>query len=138
MYHPALLHLAPYAALLTFIYIVMSFRIARLRIHHRLSIGVAEDDTMQRAVRAQANFGEYVPLALLLLTMCCLLHAAPLFIDIQGIVLVLARLTHIYSITVFEPKRRRHVLRPYAMVGTQFVLFSAAAFLLWQWLRFVL
>ncbi len=135
---PALLHLAPYAALLTLIYIALSFRIARQRIKHRLSIGVADDDTMQRAVRAQANFGEYVPLALLLLTICALLHATPLFIDIQGVVLVLARLLHIYSITVFEPARRRHVLRPFAMLGTQFVLFSAAAFLLWQWMRFVL
>jgi uncharacterized membrane protein YecN with MAPEG domain len=76
--------------------------------------------------------------ALMLLVMMCLLGAPRLLVEGLATLLVLARLLHLYSILLFEPVQRRHVLRPLAMMGTMAVLITAALFLLWQWLRLYL
>ena len=56
-----------YAALLALWFVVLSLHVIRCRREARVSLGDGGNGRLQRAIRAQANFAEYVPLALVLL-----------------------------------------------------------------------
>jgi len=58
-----------YAAALSLLLLVLSLRIVRLRRRHQVGIGSGGVAELQRAVRVQANFCEYVPLAVVLLAL---------------------------------------------------------------------
>ena len=67
---PLQLKIVPlYAALLAILFIALSVRALRLRRHLKIAVGDAGNTQMLRAMRAHANFAEYVPLGLLLLTL---------------------------------------------------------------------
>ena len=57
-----------YVALFGIGLIVLSIRVIRLRRAEQVPIGTGGRPALERAIRVQANFCEYVPLALLLLT----------------------------------------------------------------------
>ncbi|MGZ9080482.1 MAG: MAPEG family protein, partial [Burkholderiales bacterium] len=54
-----------YAALLGLWLLVLSLRVVQQRRAARVSLGDGGNTALQRAIRAQGNFVEYVPLALL-------------------------------------------------------------------------
>ena len=58
---------APYAALLALLFILLSVRTLMLRRRLSIAIGDADNEVMRRAMRVHANFAEYTPLALVLL-----------------------------------------------------------------------
>ena len=58
----------PYAALLGIGLIVLSARVVRLRRTVKVPLGGGGEPVLERAIRVQANFSEYVPLALILTT----------------------------------------------------------------------
>ena len=87
-----------YAALLAVWFIVLSLRVIRLRGSARVSLGDGGDAMLQRAIRAHANFAEYVPLALLMLLVLELSRFSIYWIHALGIVLVIARLLHGYAL----------------------------------------
>ena len=58
---------AIYASLLAIFYIVLSFRVARRRMRFQVGLGTGQNIELERAIRIHGNFGEYIPLALLLL-----------------------------------------------------------------------
>ena len=84
-----------YSALLALLLIALSARIVLMRRKHRVGIGVGEVRGLERAVRVQANFCEYVPFALILLL---LLDLAPSVSDVAvhvlGAMLLLGRIAH--------------------------------------------
>jgi hypothetical protein len=57
-----------YAAVLAFIYIVLSARVIQARRSAKVAIGTRGDVRLERKMRVHANFAEYVPFALLLAT----------------------------------------------------------------------
>ena len=63
-----------YAAVLAFVYIVLSARVIQARRSAKVAIGTRGDVHLERIMRVHANFAEYVPFALLLAT----------FIEMQG------------------------------------------------------
>ena len=76
------------ACILAALFIHLSFGVIRLRRHHKVGLGNGGVDDLERAIRAQANFAEYVPIALILMA-CLELNGAPLWlIAILGIALV--------------------------------------------------
>ncbi len=90
---------AIYASLAGLLLLVLSFRVVRSR--RKLSVGLGDggQESLLRAQRAQANFTEYVPIALILLAVAesqvltgWLLHTA-------GAVLLLARLLHAWGLS---------------------------------------
>ncbi len=90
---------ALYASLAGLLLLVLSFRVVRSR--RKLSVGLGDggQESLLRAQRAQANFTEYVPIALILLAVAesqvltgWLLHTA-------GAVLLLARLLHAWGLS---------------------------------------
>jgi hypothetical protein len=57
-----------YAAVLVFVYIALAVRMIRMRRSEKVAVGTGGNARLERAMRVHANFAEYVPLALLLIT----------------------------------------------------------------------
>jgi uncharacterized protein len=86
-----------YAALLALWFVVLSLRVVQRRRSAKVSLGDGGDALLQRAIRGQANFAEYVPLALLLLLVIELSRFSLYLVHALGIALLLARLLHGYA-----------------------------------------
>src|SRR6185436_13685441 len=82
-----------YAGILTLWFVVLSIRVVNLR-RRGISFGDNGDVNVTRVVRAQANFAEYVPLALLMMGFLEASRASIYLLHALGIVLVLSRLLH--------------------------------------------
>lgn len=83
-----------YASFLALGLIGLSLQVVRLRRRHQVGIGTGTVGALERAVRVQANFCEYVPLAVLLVLMLELAGAHPLLIHGLGVALVVGRALH--------------------------------------------
>ena len=90
---------AIYASLAGLLLLILSFRVVRSRRKLSVRLGDGGQESLLRAQRAQANFTEYVPIALILLAVAesqvltgWLLHTA-------GAILVLARLLHAWGLS---------------------------------------
>lgn len=87
-----------YAALLALWFVGLSLHVIGCRREARVSLGDGGNGRLQRAIRAQANFAEYVPLALILLLIIELSRYSIYLVHVIGIVLLLARLLHGYAL----------------------------------------
>jgi len=83
-----------YAALCALLVFVLSLRIALLRRRLRIGIGDGGDAGLARAIRAQANAIEYIPLLLVMLLIAENNGAGVAFVHACGAGLVLARVLH--------------------------------------------
>lgn len=84
-----------YAALLALILIALSVRVVKMRRQHQVGIGGGEVPALKRAIRVQANFTEYVPLAVLLLALLELSQSVPgWLLHTLGALLVIGRVLH--------------------------------------------
>lgn len=84
-----------YAGLLALIFLALAVRVVRLRRTLQVGIGSGGHDALDRAVRAHANFSEYVPLALILLVLVEIGTAAPAWLlHLLGVVLLVGRVLH--------------------------------------------
>ena len=88
-----------YAALLAILYAVLSVRTLRLRRRLRIAIGDSGDERMLRAMRAHANFAEYVPLALLLIYLVEIAPASAVLVHALGLALLLGRVLHAWGVS---------------------------------------
>ena len=87
-----------YAALLALWLMVLSLRVINLRRIARVSLGDGGHPLLARAIRGQANFAEYVPLALLLLAILELSRFSIYVVHVLGLTLLIARLLHGYAL----------------------------------------
>ncbi|MBL6458469.1 MAPEG family protein [Belnapia sp. T6] len=90
---------ALYAALLGLLYGVLTLLVVRARFGSGVMLGMGEDRRLHRAVRAHANFTEFVPLALLLIALNEGLRVSTFLLHGLGMVLVLARVLHAIGIS---------------------------------------
>ena len=104
-----------YAAALSVLFVVLSIRVIRMRRTRRIALGVAGDAELERRVRVQGNFVEYVPLALVLLTMAELRGAPPFLLHALCLCLLAARASHAWGVS-HTPENYRY--RVAGMVGT--------------------
>ena len=81
-----------YAGLLTLWFVVLSIRVMNLR--SDVPYGDSGDIAITRVIRAQANFAEYVPLALLLMGYLEATRYSIYLLHALGVILVVARLLH--------------------------------------------
>lgn len=85
----------PYAGALALILLALSYNVVRLRRAHQVGIGTGDVPALARAIRAHANFCEYVPIALILLVGIALAGAAPNWaMHGLGAALVVGRVLH--------------------------------------------
>ena len=82
-----------YAGILTLWFIVLSVRVMNLR-RRGMAFGDGGDIGVTRIIRAQANFAEYVPLALLLMGFLEVTRYSIYLLHALGVILVVARLFH--------------------------------------------
>jgi uncharacterized membrane protein YecN with MAPEG domain len=78
---------------LLLMFVWLSFRVIRHRRSARVALGSGGDARLERAIRAHANFAEYVPFAVLLLVLAELGGAWPVLLHGLGALLVVAGLT---------------------------------------------
>ncbi len=87
-----------YAGILGLIFVVLSFHVVLGRIRNKVNYGDGGLDSMTHRIRIQANFAEYVPLALLMLLLYETQAGSMYMVHALGIVLVIARLLHIFGL----------------------------------------
>ncbi len=95
-----------YAALAAAILIVLSLRVIGLRRSRGVAIGDGGDDGVARRIRAQGNFAEYTPLALVLILLLELGGAPAWQLHLLGVALILGRILHAWSLTAHSGKGR--------------------------------
>lgn len=93
------------AGLLGLLAVSLTLAVARLRGKKKISLGDGGDPEMLAAIRAHANFVEFVPLCLLLIYMASDFHGF-WTVAILSIVLLLARVLHAGGMLGFIPSGR--------------------------------
>lgn len=116
-----------YAALLAFVFIFLSIRTIKLRKKFKIAIGHNENTELLRAIRAHANFSEYVPMTLLLIYLLEVSASASLLIHVLCFGLLVGRVIHAYSVSQINENIQ---LRALGMTTTFAVLGVAAISLL--------
>jgi len=98
------------ASVLTIIFIKLSFTVIGLRRKNKVGLGSGGHEDLERAIRAQGNFAEYVPFGIILIA-CLELNGAPWWlVAIPGITLIIGRLIHAKGINVPPPDFTKTVL----------------------------
>ena len=97
------------ASLLTIVFVRLSFAVIGLRKKNKVALGSGGHDDLERAIRAQGNFAEYVPMGLILIA-CLELNGAPWWlVAIPGITLSVGRLIHARGINEPAPNFTKRV-----------------------------
>jgi hypothetical protein len=98
------------ASVLTVIFIKLSFAVIGLRRKNKVGLGSGGHDDLERAIRAQGNFAEYVPFGILLIA-CLELNGAPWWlVALPGASLIIGRLIHAAGINVPPPDFSKRIL----------------------------
>ena len=106
------------ASILTIIFIRLSFAVIGLRKQNKVSLGSGGHDDLERAIRAQGNFAEYVPFGIILIA-CLELNGAPWWlVALPGITLIVGRIVHAKGIQVPPPDFRNRILGMKLTFGT--------------------
>ena len=92
-----------YAALLTCLFLLLSVRVIAYRRAHRISLGDADNTSLLKRMRAQANCAEYAPLGIVLLLLAELQGAPALALHLLGLSLVAGRVLHAYGFSARPP-----------------------------------
>ena len=98
------------AAVLTAIFIKLSFEVISLRKKNRVGLGSGGHEDLERAIRAHGNFAEYVPFGIILMA-CLELNGAPWWlVAIPGVALIIGRLIHAVGINTPPPDFTKRIL----------------------------
>jgi uncharacterized membrane protein YecN with MAPEG domain len=120
-----------YAGLLAFWFVVLSVRVVRIR-QRGIAFGDDGDINHARVIRAQANFAEYVPLALLMMGFLEVSRFSIYLLHAFGIALIVARLVHGAALSFGRQPRLGRVA---GAVLTLIVVLVEAALCVYQGLR---
>ena len=98
------------ASVLTIIFVRLSFAVIRLRRKNKVGLGNGGNEELERAIRAQGNFAEYVPFGIMLIA-CLEINGAPWWlVAVPGITLIAGRLIHARGINMPPPDFSQRVL----------------------------
>jgi uncharacterized membrane protein YecN with MAPEG domain len=87
-----------YAGILTLLFIVLSVRVIGLRRMSGVGLGDGGNRELLRRQRVHGNFAEYVPFALILMSLAELQHVLGWLLHAIGILLLAGRLAHAYAV----------------------------------------
>jgi hypothetical protein len=125
---PITLTIAAAAAVL---HIWLAGRVSQLRNRHKVSIGDGGNEALIRRMRAHANYGENMPIVLILLALIELAGGDPRILWGAAILFVIARILHAFGMDRPSPSR----LRMFGMMGnmlTLLILVGYAVFILYR------
>lgn len=91
-----------YAGLCGILLLALSSRVVNARRTHKVSLGDGGVPELQRTIRVQANFTEYVPLTLILILLVEMNGNSPAVVHSLGIALVVSRALHAAGLTASE------------------------------------
>lgn len=98
------------ASIAAIIFISLSFGVIKLRRKNQVRIGTGGVETLERAIRAHANFAEYVPMGLILIA-CLEANGAPWWLVLlAGIALIIGRIIHAIGVQEPPPHINKRVL----------------------------
>jgi uncharacterized membrane protein YecN with MAPEG domain len=125
-----------YLAILLLLYVLLSLQVSRYRRGNRVVFGDGDNIKLRSAIRAHANFAEYVPITVL---MIAILETAGMPAGqvhwLMGVLLV-SRLIHPLGLYVGPRTWQFQVCRVGGMTLTLFVMVSAViSGLVWFWPR---
>jgi hypothetical protein len=120
---PITLTIAGAAALIN---LWLGFRVSRLRIRHKISVGDQDNDQVRCRMRAHANFAEYTPLFLILLGLVELARGSQTWLWAVAILYIVARLAHPFGMDRPAPNK----LRLAGILVTWLVLLGLAVYAL--------
>ena len=106
---------ALYAALLALLFLGLSWYVIMYRRSNKISLGDNDDKALRKRMRAQANFVEYTPLALMLMLLTELQGAPAMALHLMGLALLVGRLCHAIG---FASTPQKFILRQIGMVLT--------------------
>lgn len=109
------------ASALSVLYVRLAFGVIGLRRKHGVRLGTGQQDDLEAAVRAHANFAEYVPLTLLMIAIAEVNHAAWPITLTSALLLVFGRVSHARAIP-----RGDIPMRVRGMKGTFYAIAAAA------------
>jgi uncharacterized membrane protein YecN with MAPEG domain len=121
-----------YAAIFALIFVGLSMRVANTRRVMQIGLGTGNNVTLERRIRVQGNFAEYVPFALILLSFVEMQGSAKWLVHALCLALLAARVAHAYGVAQ-EPETIP--IRASAMVVTFAVFILASAILLFNAIR---
>ncbi len=87
-----------YAAIFGIMLVVLSVRVADMRRITRTALGTGDNKMLERRIRVQGNFAEYVPLTLLLLAFAEMQGWWRPLLHILCVALLIARIGHAYGV----------------------------------------
>ena len=98
----------------------------------KVSVGTGGNTILERAVRAQGNAAEYIPLMVVLVLLMELQGMISWVVMVLAMVFVMGRASHAYGLLVAEPKRKDFGWRVRGMAMTWGSLGTAASVVLLQ------
>ena len=110
-----------WAALFAVLFVILSIKVIKERRAARMAFGDGDVMALRRAIRAQANFAEYVPFFLILLGLAELGEGVSWLVAFLGAFLFIGRIIHAVSV-LQEPENLR-----YRVIGMG-ITFSALLF----------
>lgn len=117
-----------HSAIFALFYLVLSTYVIRVRTQKHIPFGYMDDKDLLTAVRAHANFAEYVPLFLILLLLLELNKANPFLMHVLGIGMLIGRSLHVYSVLYYERKHNHPRMRVSGILFTFLAIFIAAVY----------
>ncbi len=98
------------ASVLTILFIRLSFAVIGLRRKNKIGLGSGGHEDLERAIRTQGNFAEYVPFGIILIA-CLELNGAPWWlVATPGITLIIGRLVHAKGMNTPPPDFSKRVM----------------------------
>mgnify|MGYP005695969679 FL=1 len=85
------------ASILALVYVKLSRNVIMLRREHKISLGAGKSKDLEKAIRAQANFNEYVPIGLILIACLEINNFNQVITFASGLLLVIGRFMHAKS-----------------------------------------
>ncbi len=125
---------AAYLGILALLYLVLGLQVSRLRRGHRVLFGDGDNIKLRSAIRAHANFVEYVPIIVLMVAMLEMSGTPPLRVHLLMGALLVARLLHPLGMYVGPRTLQFQICRVGGISLTLLVMLAAALLLLWRFL----
>ena len=107
-----------YAAILSLLFMALSYHVIRLSWQHKISLGHGNNSSLESAIATQENASEYIPIGLILLFALEYNQASLWLVHVLGIALLSGRLLHAYG--MFKKFKAR-------VLGMQITIYSIVA-----------
>ena len=83
-----------YVALNSLLLVILTYRVGTVRLKEKIYLGSDDNFRLQKRIRAQGNYIEFAPIALIGLFMLACLNAVPLVLHLFGAGFLIGRILH--------------------------------------------